>query len=237
MNLNRSALRLTRNLLRRYGFHNERPLRSKQQSLQLISSRGFRPDIVVDVGVAVGTQGLYRVWPDAHFVLVEPLRKFAPTIEGICRSMRSASYQIAACGAVPGQLEIAVDPDHAHNFQPAESAPPDWERDSIPVVRVDDIVASAPRPVKSGVIKIDVDGAEIDVLEGAKESLSLDMIVVIEAALMDEKASRFRIDSFDDGRARVRMLRYHRATLATLGSSVVAGRFYFRAPRKRPARG
>ena len=46
-------------------------------------------------------------------------------------------------------------------------------------------------PETQTILKIDVDGAEIDVLEGARATLTCDCVVVIEAALLDERAARF----------------------------------------------
>ena len=41
------------------------------------------------------------------------------------------------------------------------------------------------------VLKIDVDGGEVDVLAGASRALSKQTVLIVEAALLDRPASRF----------------------------------------------
>ncbi|TXN44748.1 FkbM family methyltransferase [Methylobacterium sp. WL7] len=174
-------------------------MRTKKEALSLIAERGFNASLIVDVGVATGTDGLYEVWPDAHYVLVEALPKFKDDLERIASGLRSCQIFNAFAGRAPGTADIATAPDQPHVHWPADIAPPGWPRDSIPIVTVDSLVS--PRltisPATQAILKIDVDGAEIDVLEGARATLTCDCVVVIEAALLDERTARFgRIINF-----------------------------------------
>lgn len=168
-------------------------MRTKKEALSLIAQHGFNASLVVDVGVATGTDGLYEVWPDAHYVLVEALPKFKDNLERIAASLRSCESITAFAGRVAGTADIATAPDQPHVHWPADIAPPEWPRDSVSVVTVDSLVSRrvAISPATQAVLKIDVDGAELDVLEGARATLTCDCVVVIEAALLDERAARF----------------------------------------------
>src|SRR5579872_1958345 len=41
----------------------------------------YAPSTIIDVGVADGTLELHRNFPDARFLLVEPLEEFTPALE------------------------------------------------------------------------------------------------------------------------------------------------------------
>ena len=68
-------------------------MRTKKEALSLIEQHGFNASLVVDVGVATGTDGLYEVWPDAHYVLVEALPKFKEDLESIADADVRASCE------------------------------------------------------------------------------------------------------------------------------------------------
>jgi FkbM family methyltransferase len=186
--------RTIRRLLRRRGFDVVRfdpskpdRVRDKRGSLRLLRELGFNPDVVLDIGVATGTWGLYDTWPQAHYILVEPLAKFEQALKEICQNCRSAEYHIAAVGDVAAELTIAVHPNEPYGFMPADKAPLNWTRATIPVITVDDMLAALrTRRIEQAILKIDVDGEELAVLRGSSSFLALDAVVIIEACLINE---------------------------------------------------
>lgn len=168
-------------------------MRNKRQVLDLLKGEGFDPKIIVDVGVATGTPGLYETWPDAHYVLVEALPKFSSNLAEIAKSLKKCDIEAAFAGRDSSSVKIATNPDHVHAYAAAETAPSHWPVSDIPVKTVDEIVMSRinREPNTQIVLKIDVDGAEIDVLEGCFDVLKSECAVVIEAALLDREQSRF----------------------------------------------
>src|SRR6266481_2429271 len=195
-----SLQRAIRGLLRRTGFDLVRfspskphRLRSKRESLGLLRELGFNPEVILDIGAADGTEGLYETWPDAHYVLVEPLVKFEPALKAICLKCRSAEYHIAAVGDAAHELTIAVHPTEPHNFLPSDKAPINWTRTTIPVLTVDGILAAikTKQRIKQAILKIDVDGGEIAVLKGSSSLLALDAVLIIEGTLLDTANARF----------------------------------------------
>src|SRR3954454_11538442 len=106
-------------------------LRNKHQTLVLLAKKGFRPDLVLDIGAVAGTEGLYETWPHCRYLLVEPNAKFAPELQAICAGLPHASYRIAAAGSRTGRLTIAYHPTEPHVVTLARHAPLDWPRDNI----------------------------------------------------------------------------------------------------------
>jgi FkbM family methyltransferase len=167
--------------------------RDKRQALDLLAAKGFKPDLIVDVGAAGGTDGLYETWPDAHCVLVEPLAKYKQPLLHYCSRLASSEVIIAAVGAEPGELALAAHPTDPHRLASPSAAPADWPRFSVPMVTVDDLIAKvrAERPVETTLVKIDVDGPEVAVLQGSEQSLKDGRdVYLLEAALLDTDRGR-----------------------------------------------
>ena len=140
-------------------------MRNKKQSLQMLRERGFHPDLIIDVGVASGTDGLYEVWPTAHHVLVEPQHRFGPDLDRICASLPYCEQIIAAAGDQLGEGVTTVDK-----------------------VASDRLLLNSAAKI---VLKIDVDGPEMQVLAGSSQTLTADCVIIIEAAFLDRTMARF----------------------------------------------
>src|SRR3954469_5787986 len=158
--------------------------RTPEAVLAHVKRLGFSPATVIDVGVAYGTPELYDAFPEARFLLVDPLEEYAPAIDQIVGRLRSAEWVRAAAGPEPGSITINV------NRAPALSSTlGHWKGQDdggtpreVPVVRIDDLVAerSLPGPY---VVKADVEGTELRVLEGATRVLSGTELVLLEVNL------------------------------------------------------
>jgi FkbM family methyltransferase len=160
------------------------PRRTPEAVLDHVKTLGFEPATVIDVGVAYGTPELYDAFPAARFLLVDPLEEYAPAIDEIVARLGSAEWVRAAAGASPGEIAINV------NRAPALSSTlGHWKGQddggrprTVPVVRIDDLVAerSLPSPY---LVKVDVEGAELRVLEGASTVLEQTDLVLLEVNL------------------------------------------------------
>jgi FkbM family methyltransferase len=151
--------------------------------LEQLQSSGLNPATVVDVGVAQGTAALYRVFPDAKHLLIEPLEEFVPALEDLKRRLGDAEYVIAAAAAEEGEIELNV---HA-----------DLHGSSIFKEVDDPCVDGVPRRVRSSpldvlcrelggrgpyLIKVDTQGAELEVLKGGSQVLKDTAAVVLEVS-------------------------------------------------------
>ncbi|MEM2291970.1 MAG: FkbM family methyltransferase [Nitrososphaerota archaeon] len=142
---------------------------------------GFRPRTVIDVGVAYGTFELYR-FPDAKYILIEPLREFEPFLKKICKKY-DAEYVLAAASDHPGIIEIKVHNNLTSSsiFEETSGVFKGFSR-KVPAVTIDDVCKE--RKLKGPyVIKIDVQGAELKVLDGAKNVLKDAELVILEVSL------------------------------------------------------
>jgi FkbM family methyltransferase len=146
-------------------------------------SLGLAPATVIDVGVGPGTPELYAAFPGVPLVLVEPLEEWRGHLEELRRT-RAAEVVIAAAGSSAGSIEIAVHRVPACSSmlggrQGDGAEPP---RRSVPVVTLDEVVAEH-GTAGPYVVKVDVEGAELEVLGGAPRVLRAAELVLLEVSL------------------------------------------------------
>lgn len=144
---------------------------------------GLRPGTVVDVGVGPGTFDLYTGFPEARLLLVEPLEEWRGHMRAIAKT-RPTEIVMAAAGAREGETEIFVHPVPWHSSvfgaPRGEETEPCWR--TVAVVRLDDVCRGARGPL---VLKIDVEGAELEVLRGATNVLEATELVLLELSLFE----------------------------------------------------
>ncbi len=156
-------------------------------SLSLAKKLGFEPKTVIDVGAALGTFTLYETFPNARHLLIEPIAENEPYLAKICRKLKSAEYIIAAATKESGVFTLNVSPDMLHSSI-SENCVTDSSNPylrNIPAITLDEICRernlSGPY-----LIKVDVDGQEVDVLAGATEILQQTEYVIVEVTLFGQ---------------------------------------------------
>lgn len=155
---------------------------SKLNALFNLKKSGFNPTIVFDVGAQVGTPELYGAYPDAHHVFIEPVAECLPVLNDIANQLRSASVINCAVSNINGTTSLSVTP--SKQYSSIDTKMGDESRE-IEVKTVDSIYEDIQieGPI---LLKIDVDGIEVKVLQGSKSILRNDCVVVIEASISDE---------------------------------------------------
>lgn len=153
----------------------------KLNALINLKNSGFNPTIVFDVGAQVGTPELYGAYPDAHHVFIEPVAECLPILNEIAKQLRSASVINCAVSNVNGTTSLSLTP--SRQYSSIETKMGDESRE-INVKTVDAIYEEI-QIEGSILLKIDVDGIEVKVLQGSKSILRNDCIVVIEASIAD----------------------------------------------------
>lgn len=158
-----------------------------------------RPKTVIDVGVGYGTFPLYEAFPEARFILVEPLREYEDAIEKIAQKYRCEIF-FKAVGDAPGTQEISVDPSHLEMSSFAERTPltrkgNQLEKRVVEVTTLDSIFEEA-LPLQGPILlKIDTEGHELKALQGAPSLLRATDIVIAEVSI----AKRFELSyEFED---------------------------------------
>jgi FkbM family methyltransferase len=75
----------------------ERPTRDFDRFFENVKKNGFNAKTVIDVGAARGTPPLHKAFPDAYFVLFEPVQEFIPELKQL---MKKYQGEVQDCGLV-----------------------------------------------------------------------------------------------------------------------------------------
>jgi FkbM family methyltransferase len=163
-------------------------MRDWYQFFTHIKAQGFIPTTVVDIGVATDTNDLYQHFPNARYLFVEPLAEFEPSLQTLCQKY-NGNYILAAAGATDGELEIRVTPDlgGTSKFETLESQEGayDMKPRTVPQFKLDSLWEGF-ELTGPALLKIDVQGAELEVIKGATECLQNFEFVVLEIGLIEQ---------------------------------------------------
>src|SRR4051812_46308998 len=145
------------------------PRLSWSRSLRSLKQTGFEPVTVFDIGVGFGTYGLYQLFPDALYHLIEPTPESQPHLQRIARSFTCEIHPLAL-GDRDGEARLEVRADIQGSTLLEEVGERAWLRfETVPMRRFDTLFPHFNRPALA---KIDVQGAEMMVLRGMSGRLA-----------------------------------------------------------------
>lgn len=157
--------------------------------LNALSELGVEIQAILDIGVLHGTPPLMQKFPNLKHYLFEPIDDHFDVIR---ENYKSLDYQLfhVALSESDGQAwqnSFCIDGSgritHSHiSDKPLDSKddPRLIKSQQVPMARLDTMMADLNVPAPC-LLKIDVDGHEIPILEGARETLKNASVVVIEA--------------------------------------------------------
>ena len=161
-------------------------------ALKKLLSAGIQISNVIDIGVLTGTGFLVEFFPKAKHYLFEPVDSFFGQIRAGYREVDYELHQLAVSSSSGTAFQVGVSADNSRNVTHSyvsesqvlvgESTPQGVviECKVIKKIALDDFFYEASLP--SGyLIKIDVDGHEMPIIQGAQDSLKNADIVIIEA--------------------------------------------------------
>lgn len=146
---------------------------------------GFQPKVVIDIGAAKGTwtEEVKSVFPSAIFILIDPLPENLAHLHAVAKYCDNARVVPAAVGANTGIVEFFVHGDQS-SFLKSEAFA--GELIKVPVRTCDDIIDevwSKSHDTLNALLKIDVQGYEIEVLKGAKRTLENTDALLVEVSV------------------------------------------------------
>ena len=152
--------------------------------LTFIKKKGFYPETIIDVGVAKGTKPLYMTFPKSYFLLIEPIKKYEFFLNQILKNY-NGHYCLAAASKEKGEVSFNVHPKHMDGsslLKEEIGVKADGYEIKVPTVKIDDLIKEKELQ-KPFLIKVDVQGAELDVLRGAIITMKATEVIVLEVSL------------------------------------------------------
>lgn len=150
-------------------------------------SRICDPATVIDVGVGYGTDALYKAYPRAKFILVEPLKDYEPALKRIAGTV-NCDILFKAVSDVEGTLEMDVDTQNLQfsslGSRTSVSRPGHaTEKRKIEVTTLDVIYREARHLASPVLLKLDTEGHELAALHGARTLLAQTDVVIAEVSI------------------------------------------------------
>lgn len=165
-------------LLGRYGYRiaDERNIHDELGLVGRLKSANFSPKTVIDVGVAHGTPYLYDGFPEAKFILFDPTRESLPYMQSWSKRINAEIYNVAL-GSEDTKMTISTRDTIQHATLLTDMTKPELlEGYEVEVKKFDSLALEISPPC---LVKIDVEGFELEVLSGMEvASKSVDLFII-----------------------------------------------------------
>jgi FkbM family methyltransferase len=156
-------------------------------ALSRLSALGWTPRVIYDVGASNGmwSESIARLYPDARYHLFEPLAPHVPEyterLTTVLEHHRTFALHPVALGDRTGDVIAYRFPNaRASTTLPMENTAPDVESIRVAVTTLDDLIRSQGLPPPD-LLKIDVQGSEFAILQGAQTILPAIDVLLLEA--------------------------------------------------------
>ena len=152
------------------------------ETFKRIRKAGILPSQIVDVGASKGVWTLecMSVFPDAFYFVVDPLEENWAFLEKLTMTYPSVRAWKGALGPDHGYLTMHIHGDQSSFLESEYSDPLGSSRKEVEMRPLDSFLCSPLKP--PDLIKIDVQGFELEVLKGAEKCLSSCEILLLEVS-------------------------------------------------------
>jgi FkbM family methyltransferase len=178
------------------------PRNTYTTSMALLQARGFAGATFLDIGAAEGAFFLVRreldLFPGARHFFIDAMAENEELYRRAAAKF-GTGYEIAALSSMEGQVTVSVDPyfynTHIHHLQPGTKYKTTRQ---VPLSTLDRVVE---RHQLSGpfLLKLDVQGAELDVLRGALRTLEQAVMVTAEIQIFTDRDTLVELLGFMQG--------------------------------------
>lgn len=154
----------------------------EEEAYRRLASKGFHPAALIDIGAYHGdwTRLARRVFGPVPGLMVEAQPGKASALERMCDDERGLRFASAVLGSASGKQVTFYEMETGSSLLPERSNVERVQRVLV-TQALDEIAGDFTGPL---FLKIDVQGAELDVLRGGTETLGRAPLVQLEVALL-----------------------------------------------------
>jgi FkbM family methyltransferase len=161
-------------------------LQTEEIAYARLRDQGFCPGGIIDVGAHQGDwiRLVRQIFPDPPALSVEAREEQRAPLNKICSELSDVQFVIALVGSEPrSDVQFQIHGSGSTLF--AERSDVSRTTRQLLMRTLDDVVSSDGRLKTPLFLKLDVQGAELEVLRGAERTLSLSEVVQVEVALLN----------------------------------------------------
>lgn len=191
--------RIIRNIIKAFGYEiiknqeisfpssSSRPVGRIDYFLEDIKKRGLNCKSVFDVGANNGdwSRMAKKIFPDAKFYLIEPQEEMLDHLKNFCAEHNDSEYFLAGAGSKDETRIFTIWNDFTgSSFLPAENEEflKSGKQRRIKIMTIDEIIRNSHIDPPE-IIKLDIQGFELEALRGAERTFGYTEIYIIEVSL------------------------------------------------------
>ena len=150
----------------------------EQAAYRRLAAKGWRPSAIIDVGAYHGawTRMVRGVFHDVPVLMVEAQERKAARLQALCSELDGVSLASAVLGSEAGKEITFYEMETGSSYFPERSNAPRTATTYV-TRTLDEVAASFEGPL---FLKIDVQGAELEVLAGGLNTLKRSEVVQLE---------------------------------------------------------
>ena len=151
--------------------------------LTAMRTLGFNPAAICDIGASDGTwsRRCQEVFPHARYFCVDPLVENQPSLARFSGECANVSYWRGCLGSKTGSVTLNVD-GHGTSVLSGHTGNPYGIQREVEIETLDNLIQCGVCP-EPDLLKLDVQGYELEVLKGAMGALRKTQAVIAELSL------------------------------------------------------
>jgi FkbM family methyltransferase len=161
-------------------------------TLRTLVDLGFSPELVIDIGAHSGhwTELALPTFPKSRFVMLEAQTQREADLKRVCdRDPSRITYQLSLLGETRAEAVPFHVMGTGSSLYPEQTS---FARTTI-ILEMTTLDTVLQRETGSVFVKLDVQGAELDILRGARETLKRTDAILLEASLVEYNRGAPRI--------------------------------------------
>lgn len=150
---------------------------------------GFDPDLIIDAGALFGhwTEHVKPIFPEAKFIMIEPQIGQQKYLEAVTHRFDNVNLELVLVGDVEKEgVEFYEMGSGSSMYQ--ENSGHQRQKVSLKMETLDGIIEKKYKMPGNCFLKLDVQGAEIDVLKGAAQLLKKTEFILLEISTLNYNA-------------------------------------------------
>jgi FkbM family methyltransferase len=156
----------------------------------ILKEMDFTPKHIVDVGANHGTwtREALKYFPDAEFTLFEPQYWLEESIKDITNINNKVKFHAFGVGKEKGTFKFTIhnrDDSCSFDYTEKQALQLGLKQIDLPIVTLNDFFTENKLSVPD-IIKIDAEGLDLEVLEGASDFFGKTEIFLVEAAVVNK---------------------------------------------------
>ncbi|OFY88318.1 MAG: FkbM family methyltransferase [Bacteroidetes bacterium RIFCSPLOWO2_12_FULL_31_6] len=164
----------------------------------ILKQMDLKVNHIVDIGANHGTwtrEALLH-FPNAHYTMIEPQEWLKPSFQDLLDNNAKISFHAVGAGKEEGSFKFTIaDRDDSCTFKytKEEAEKMNLKQIEIPVVTLNSLLKNSNKPTPN-IVKIDAEGLDIEVLEGASDLIGKTEVFMVEAGVVNKAFANSVLD-------------------------------------------